>query len=312
MTQNPYATFGAPGGAAGEMFEPAQRRTSVLAILSLIAGLLCFIPGAGALATIFGGAAVIFISQSRGRLGGLGLAITGIVLGLVFTLVQILIVVGASNALNVFTGRIIGPADAMVKSALTGDHTGGRTLLTKRASDGITNAQLDDFAQRVTAELGAYQGTPKSILEFFAGYGEVGPLLQPFQGGQNEFIPFPAKFDKGTALIVLQVDPRAMQSGNAGGGANVQFPVVNFAVVTGTPQNIKQIWLIPPEEGDKLKQPLGTSGSGSSSSAPPAIPEKPETPEVPDGSDEPGEAPAPAPTPAPAPAPTPAPAPSNP
>lgn len=73
--------------------ESARRpvsRTSGMALASLLCGLLTlgFCPLPGLVAILLGILALVFISQSRGELGGKGLAITGLVLGLLSCVVS--------------------------------------------------------------------------------------------------------------------------------------------------------------------------------------------------------------------------------
>ena len=77
--QNPYANDGMSGGY-DEYAGP--ERTSALAVLSLILSLACCIPGLGLLGAGLGVGALIGISGSRGRVGGKGLAVAGIIVGI--------------------------------------------------------------------------------------------------------------------------------------------------------------------------------------------------------------------------------------
>ncbi len=89
----------------GDEIALEPRRTSVMAILSLVCGLVCVVPGIGVLATIFGITSLVGINRSRGRVGGTGLAITGIVLGLLFSMIWIGILYAARQARERSAGR---------------------------------------------------------------------------------------------------------------------------------------------------------------------------------------------------------------
>src|SRR5690349_14731093 len=94
-------------GDAELALEP--QRTSILAILALICALICIIPGMGLLAAILGISAAIGISGSRGRVGGMGLAIAGIVLGLLFSMIWVGIVLGSRQALGFAQSNLFVP-----------------------------------------------------------------------------------------------------------------------------------------------------------------------------------------------------------
>ncbi len=94
----------------------APQRTSILAILSLVCSLICLIPGTGVLAAIFGISALVGIRGSRGRVGGTGLAIAGLIVGLLFTMVWIGIVVGMNALMQEFTGKLVAPMNQAIIS----------------------------------------------------------------------------------------------------------------------------------------------------------------------------------------------------
>ena len=84
---------------------------SGLAVASVVFGLLCCIPGSGLIGTILGGAGLIRISQSEGRLTGRGMAFFGLVLGLFGTVVWLALGTGlmySLNRLNVATRQVAG------------------------------------------------------------------------------------------------------------------------------------------------------------------------------------------------------------
>lgn len=265
MTNNPYAQvsgpggFGSPGyGGGGDFMEPVSSRTSILAVLSLVLALICFIPGSGALAVILGGAAVLFISTSGGRLRGMGLAITGIILGLLFTIFWIFLVVGVNQGLGFFANQFIKPADTTMAAVQAGDMKGARAQLTPATDKHITDAMIADFAKRYQAELGAYKGAPQSLWALGRAYGDAGQAMQSVQGRQN-VIPFPATFEKGTAIIAMEIDPELMRTqppGSSPGSFNL--PLVNIGVlpVKGTP-----VWLVDPKDVPGLLTPPGGGGN---------------------------------------------------
>lgn len=276
MTQNPYAQFGQPG-FGGEVLDPMDRRTSVLAILALIAGLLCFLPGAGILALILGGAAIIFISQSRGRLGGLGLAITGIVLGLLFSIVWVMAAVGAASLSQLASQHFFIPVQTMVTGISSGDHQKARLLLTPAADAKITDAQLDDFAKRIHTEWGAFKGGPANIVDMVRDMSTLGSRMNDAQG-RSDLIPTPMHFEKGVTIVFLQVDQGNHPSGGSGTtGTTVSLPVINLGVAAadGT-----IMWLVPQDDAIKLKTPFGKKDrkKGGKSPAPDTAPPDSEAP----------------------------------
>lgn len=98
--QNPSGPVGGSGsavyvGAVGPNYPPSHEYPSVsgMAVASLVLGIL-WIAGIGSiLAIIFGSVALYQIQVSRGRLTGKGLAIAGLVLGIVFLSAQIIVAI---------------------------------------------------------------------------------------------------------------------------------------------------------------------------------------------------------------------------
>lgn len=63
---------------------PAQRQTSGFAVASLVLGILWLAGIGSVLAVVFGAIAIRQINQSGGRQSGKGMAVAGLVLGVVF------------------------------------------------------------------------------------------------------------------------------------------------------------------------------------------------------------------------------------
>jgi hypothetical protein len=283
---------GLPGsGMSGVEFEePFQRRTSVLAIFALVLGLICFLPGPGVLAIILGGAALVFIGQSRGRLGGTGLAATGIVLGLLCSVLWIAIGIGVRQSQQVFNTSFLQPVGTTISGVMSKDRTAARAHLSKTTDAKVTDEMLDGFAVKIDGALGAYKGPPSGLIEFFGLYSAAGPAMQAMQGlGRQDLIPVAARFDKGVAIVGVAMDP----SGGPGPAGGIPPIVMSNVVVIPASSPNSPIWLLDPAltpaaPGVQFQFP--TPGA-----PPPPVP-VPETPETPAGGapeGEPAESPAP-------------------
>lgn len=230
---------------------PSPQRTSVLAILSLVFSLLCFIPFLGALGIIFGGAAILFISSSRGRLGGLGLAIAGVLIGLAMTVIWLFVLVGALSITKEFNGMIVAPTSKMMAALESGDYVTARQNFDTKLDTAVTDKQLAEFVAAYQADVGSFQSMPTSMMEFFASYGQVGPLMQNYNGGNNEF-PMPATFSNGMAVVLAGM-PQGSSAQQQPGG--VMPRLINLGVLVGPGQ---EVWLLDP----RTLKPVDNSASG--------------------------------------------------
>jgi hypothetical protein len=214
---------GEPGPGAYE------QRTSVMAILSLVCALICFIPGLAVLGALFGIASLVAISRSGERLTGRGLAIAGLIISLIVLAVWVGGGVGAAKMWGFFKNNIVGPCNQTMTAIENDDKAGARQLLSAQANKLITDADLDAFRQQYQGDLGHFIGVPTTPGSFFAGYGEMQQQMQQFQG-RNDAFPIPGKFDKGTSLIVFQFDPQ----GQPPSSTKQMPPIVNIMVMSPT------------------------------------------------------------------------------
>ncbi len=245
MTQNPYAQqtpvfTGAP--------LPDEPRTSVMAILSLISGILalvgCCVLGVplGVLAFLLGAPALISISKSQGRLSGTGLAVGGIVTGLIGLILQIAMIVGISSGVGML--KVYDKAFTGVQG---GDATVLQSVMTPGTMGKLNDATLAAFKDSYAADLGAFVATrPTSITKIVAPYGELDDakrldeVMRLAAGGPP--IVLKAEFEKGDGIVVFVFpnNPQGNQTYPLG-------PVENLGVFA--PTTGKLTWLIPPSSG---------------------------------------------------------------
>jgi hypothetical protein len=265
MTQNPYAQFGnpAPAGAGGSIgaggFDqfPAPQRTSAMAIMSLVLALLCFIPGAAPLAIIFGGAAILFISSSKGRLGGLGMAISGVLIGLFFTVCWLLVVIGALSVVKQFGAGFTGPSSNMVTALEAGDYATARTYFDPSLDKAVTDQQLAEFVAAYQADVGSFQKMPESLWDYVTSFIDMGQTMQGYQGNRQNEIPIPTTFSNTMALVIIKI-PQGSGQMQPGG----MLPkITNLGVWNGS---TSEVWLLDPS----TFKPIDNSAAGAGATAP--------------------------------------------
>lgn len=283
---NPYSAFASsPGGgrggvgggvgmsATGEV-PSGPERMSFLAIASLATGLVCCLPLVPLLGFFLGVLSLWFIGRSNGRLSGKGLAIAGIVLGLLFTALQVGALIGGQQVISVF----VRSGTQAVQPIDQGDIKGTRDLLTPGASALLTDDEIRDFSARIKARFGAFKGSPQGLWEFLTNYSKFGQAMTVLQtqagrSGQNKAgpgdpVPLIFRFDNGLVFVALVIDPAGRSSSSspfAGTLSNIGF----------SDEQGNFDWLVP----------LGAHGAGSTLPAPgaPALPSGSGTPGTPPG-----------------------------
>ncbi|KAA0214007.1 MAG: DUF4190 domain-containing protein [Leptolyngbya sp. PLA3] len=234
------------------MSEPP--RTSALAVVSLVLSLVgCCLP-IGLLGVISGVFSLVGIARSQGRVSGKGLAIAGIIIGVINTAIW----VGGGLAITNGYKAYVGMTSTTLTALETGDYQAVRNNLDPSLT--VSDEQLAAFAEAYRADLGSFRGMAPNVFEFVGDFADptVGPKMQNYQGRQN-MMPIAARFAQGKTVVLFLFDPRAQ-----GGGA----PVFNDLVIVLT-------------NGDELKL---SDFAAAPPGAPPA--EAPAAPEdVPGGGD---------------------------
>ena len=117
MSDNPYAGYPSERENGGYGMEPPERM-SAMAVLSLVCGIICCIPGLGIAAMIFGAAAMVAIGKSGGRLGGKMIAVIGMALGLLATIVWLTFAIGGASLYRNYVDQVVGGTDEMLQEVV--------------------------------------------------------------------------------------------------------------------------------------------------------------------------------------------------
>ena len=194
-------------------------RTSIMAILSLVFGVLgcCTLVTApvGLLLAIFG---IIGISRSKGRVGGMGLAIGGLIVSILSLAIWLGIIFGLGGAMKMAITQFGATTEAILTDVQNGDYDSTRSQMIPPASE-TGDAELAAFYAAYKNDLGDYVGMPDSLGELFSGYAAVGQQIQSYNGRQG-YVPMPARFDSGWVLVIYVMNP----SGQGGGGGTMPPP----------------------------------------------------------------------------------------
>jgi len=250
-------------GDDAPIFE-APERVSLLAIFALVFSLLCFVPGMGLIGSIMGVAGLIVIGASRGRLSGRGMAIAGIVLGLIFSMIWAGVGLGMMKVWSTMKTEMIEPTSQMLSDIEGKNYAAARTRFNPVIGPTITDAQFDAFRNAYQTDAGAYQGMPTSVVEVWTSYAAIGKAMKNVNesGPSGTIIPVPGNFANGPRLIVLH-----MQPGNTKKPGDGMWS--NLTILSGTGAFIE---LLP-----KAGQTTGVPDEESTDT--PSTPDAPATPE---------------------------------
>ncbi len=178
--------FEIPGGRSVPSDEPAfeSGKTSGLAISSLIFSIICCLPFTTIPGILLGAVALLSIGKNP-ALRGRGLAITGIVLGVIFTIGQGLIYPAAWGLVKAWYEVVAtGPRDAL--TAGFADDTAGFRAEFYGSGANATDAEVQAFIDELRARYGAFTD---------CNLNEQGGGPQPAFGQTSAPFPYVLKFD---------------------------------------------------------------------------------------------------------------------
>lgn len=222
-----------------QMYQEPER-TSVMAILSLIFGFLgCCVFVTAPIGVLLGILGLFGISRSKGRVGGTGFAIGGVVVSILAMAIWLGIVFGVGGAMKVGITQFGATTEGLLTDIQNADYDAARGRMIPPASE-VGDAELAAFYAAYSADLGDYVGLPTGLGELFSGYGAVGQQIQAYNGRPG-FVPMPLRFDSGWVLILYVMDPSG-QGGTAG-----QMPPPKMLILIG-PDG--QEYTLPADAGD--------------------------------------------------------------
>lgn len=263
---NPYAT-------ASDL--PMEERTSIMAVLSCVCGVLAIIPvlccATGPTVGLIGGGlgvfALIAISNANGRLGGKRLAIAGVVMSLIGFLVSVIVWVGVISSAGPAGKMINGLGDSVLRSVEDGKFDDARAQLAPNVAAVASDEVLTAFRTQYQAELGKYTRPPAGLGEWFSKLMQHGQRVGQYTQGRQDVIPGVLFFEKGDVLVMIYLD--AGSNPNLGGG-----------VATGAILNLKMVTM-DGQEFDLVPESAMNPGAAAPAVKPEVVPEVPATPTAP-------------------------------
>ncbi|MFT3686749.1 MAG: DUF4190 domain-containing protein [Phycisphaerales bacterium] len=272
MSQNPYATF-------GEMSPAPQARTSMLAISSLVCSLICCLPGLSILGTLLGAAAVFRISASNGRRRGLGLAIAGIVIGLMVSVCYI----GAWALTAASIKQMMGVGNAIVENLSKDDAAALRAKIPADRAALLTDERWKKFKAQIDTDIGTVGGLPDEPISYIAqtwsGFRDFGQAAGRHGRTQTRSMnsslpPMPMKGTKGKGVMFVELD------GDPSGNTDRNLSILHEVIVFTSGGKIVRLF-------EDIETPPDKSTSPAPTPTPPGAPASPrngaETPKPPAG-----------------------------
>lgn len=217
-TPNPYAAHGGPAAfdpyREPPAFDDRPARTSVMAILSLIASLpgCCCVPGLPLVGLLLGAISLSFIKNSHGRLTGRGLAIAGLLLGIIMTALQAFVAFGAAQGWTYYRKQMVPHAETFMSAAASGDIAATRATLSPDADAALTDDDILAFMAAADLSAGPFV---RVSTDFGTLIESAGRAMQ--RGGSADVpgvapIPMAFEFQNETLFGWALLDESALQN----------------------------------------------------------------------------------------------------
>jgi hypothetical protein len=229
-------------------------RTSIMAIMSMVFGILgcCLVGLTSILAIPLSVFAMIGISRSKGRVGGMGFAIVGLVMGLLTLALWLGLIIGGGGAWYGMMKNFADSIETTLIEAKNGNYDAVRATLAPPASE-VTDEELDAFLAYSEADFGSYVSSFDSLGEMFTGYVSLGEQINS-AGGGGGMIPVPMQFDSGWVIVIYEIDPSGQGPMGPSG-----LPMAERLIFVGANGSMHSI---PPSDRD-TQPSVGSSDAGS-------------------------------------------------
>lgn len=203
MSRNPYAS---PQAETPFTFSEPQR-TSALAITSLVLSILglisCPFMVLGTLGFLLGIVGLYFVSTSNGRLAGRGLAISGVIVGLLSIVVGMAVWIGMSQ---MFRAGIGSPVSTMVQGIEATDRSAIRSVLTADADAATTDAEVDAFITQAQGVVGTGASPKAGIMDFARAMIALHETDARYGQSNDTFLAVWVDSDTGRSLVIMRMD----------------------------------------------------------------------------------------------------------
>jgi hypothetical protein len=207
MSENPYASYPSNHDDYGPAHDGPQR-LSIPAVLSLVSSIVCCIPGMGVLAVLLGLLGMLSISRSNGRLTGMPAAVVGMALGVLVTVGQVVLAMGAGSLYNAYMVNMTPPIVNIVDGAIAGDVTAVRAEMTIGAAGQITDEEIVAFGRAFEEAYGPNATLPGGFAEWVSAIGEgFARSGAQIQGQAQSVVPVAIMTDAGGVVIFGSFDP---------------------------------------------------------------------------------------------------------
>ena len=146
--------------------------------------------------------AMVSIGRSRGRLGGRGLAVAGMILGLMNLALWGSCLGGVVMSAGQAETVIMQPTEEVFTLLQQDDFDGVRARLGAPGAN-ATDAELIAFREAYRSTLGDFVARPSSLMEYVNSMMRMGPWQPVLSNPGQQQIPLLATFEHGEALILI-------------------------------------------------------------------------------------------------------------
>lgn len=193
------------------VIHPEPERTSLAAILGFIfalGGCCLAVPALVAVPLCILG--IINIGRSGGRLGGRGLAVAGLILGMLGLAAWGSCLGGGLFTLRSLESRTLDPAARVFEQLQQGQLDGVRANLLAPAAD-VPDAELIAFREAYRAALGDFVSRPTGISNYLGSMAKWGPWQTVLSNPGQNAVPAMFTFQQGDAMLIITMDPSTGQ-----------------------------------------------------------------------------------------------------
>lgn len=155
------------------------------------------------------------IGRSGGALRGRGIAISGIVLGLIASVFWVIAAVSAVQVSRIYSTQFSEPIAGIISDAEAGNAEGVLAALTPESAASVTPENVRRWVETYQAETGAFSAVPESLWDMIKLSLDIGPSMQRFKMGEA-VAPLPARFAEGPAVIIVRFEKANPTAGPGG------------------------------------------------------------------------------------------------